>query len=86
MAVVSEYDKDLQSAGLVLENPSNQATELTAAIKACEIAKKHNLTQIDIVTDSKYLYSAATLWLDKWHSKEWKDHKNKLVVSTKLFK
>lgn len=85
-AVCTEYNQDLESSGLVETNPSNQSAEVTAAIKACEIAKENGLKNITIVTDSKYLYSAATLWIDKWKSNGWKDHKNKPVINVELFK
>lgn len=85
-AVCAEYDEDLELTGLVLENPSNQSAELTAAIKACEYAKRKGLKEISIVTDSKYLFSAATLWIDKWKTNDWKDHKNKPVVNVDLFR
>lgn len=85
-AVCAEYDRSLEVNGLVLTNPSNQSAELTAAIKACEIARRQGLNEITIVTDSKYLFSAATLWIDKWKNNSWKDHKNKPVINTDLFK
>lgn len=59
---------------------------MTAAIKACEYAKQVGFNEISIVTDSKYLFSAATLWIDKWKNNQWKDNKNKDVVNTELFK
>lgn len=85
-AVCSEYDREMELKGLVTTNPSNQSAELTAAIKACEEAKRRGLKEITIVTDSKYLFSAATLWIDKWKNNEWKDHKNKPVINVDLFK
>lgn len=85
-AVCAEYNRELESCGLVDEDPSNQSAELTAAIKACKIAKKNGLNEITIITDSKYVYGSATNWLDKWANNEWKDHKNKPVTHVKLFK
>lgn len=85
-AVVAEYDLDLQVAGMVDKSPSNQSAELTAAVRACEIAKERGQTEITIVTDSKYLHTAATNWIDKWRSNDWKDHRNKPVVNVDLFK
>lgn len=85
-AICAEYDKELEKSGLVGENPSNQSAEITAAIKACELAKSKGYNTISIVTDSKYLFSAATLWIDKWKANDWKDHKNKPVIHAKLFK
>ena len=84
--VCAEYGSNIEASGYVDANPSNQSAELTAAIKACEIAKSKGLKTITIVTDSKYLFSAATIWIDKWNVNEWKDNKNKPVINVKLFK
>lgn len=85
-AVCAEYDKNLEVSGLVEDHPSNQSAELSAAINACKIAKRKGLSEITIVTDSKYLYNAATEWTDKWKNNDWKDNKNKPVINTGLFK
>lgn len=85
-AVCAEFDRELASTGLVDESPSNNAAELTAAIRACEIAKEKGFNEIAIVTDSKYLHSAATSWIDKWKNNEWLDHKKRPVVNIELFK
>lgn len=85
-AVCAEYDKTIELKGFVEDNPSNQSAELTAAIEACKFAKSQSLSDITIVTDSKYLYNAATNWIDRWRANDWKDNKNKAVVHTKLFK
>lgn len=85
-AVCAEYDKELELRGFVTTNPSNNAAELTAAIEACNYAKRVNQTEITIVTDSKYLHSAATVWIDKWKNNEWLDHKRKPVINIDLFK
>ena len=84
-ALCAEYDKQLELTGFVLDSPSNQSAELQAAIEACKLAKSRGLKMITIITDSKYLYSAATLWIDKWKSNNWTDHKHKPVVNTKQF-
>lgn len=85
-AVCAENDKELELTGLVEKNPSNNAAELTAAIKACEYAKAIGQNEIQIVTDSKYLHSAATLWIDKWKNNGWLDYKNKRLDNEQLFK
>lgn len=85
-AICAEFDRDLVKSGYVTDSPSNNSAELTAAIKACELAKERGETEITIVTDSKYLHSAATLWIDKWLSNDWLDYKKKPVVNTELFK
>lgn len=84
-AVCAEFDRELTRIGFVKESPSNNAAELTAAIEACKLAKEKCQTEITIVTDSKYLHSAATLWIDKWCSNDWLDHKKKPVVNKELF-
>lgn len=85
-AVCAEFNRELELTGDVLESPSNQTAELTAVIKACEKAKELGLTEITIKTDSKYVHSAATVWIDKWLKDEWKDNKKKPVINTSLFK
>lgn len=85
-AVCAEYDTELELTGQLVENPSNNAAEVMAAIKACEIAKERGQQQITIVTDSKYVRDAMTVWIDKWRKNDWLDHKNKPVVNEKLFK
>lgn len=85
-AVCSEFDRELSASGFVQNSPSNNAAELTAAIECCKIAKERGQDEITIVTDSKYLHSAVTSWIDKWKNNEWKDHKNKPVVNEDLFK
>lgn len=85
-AVCAEYDNELELTGMVDNNPSNQSAELTAAIKACEEAKRLKYKEITIITDSKYLFNAATQWIDKWRNNDWKDNKKKPVVHTELFK
>lgn len=84
-AICAEYDKHIESRGFVDKDPSNQTAELTAAIEACKLAKALGLKAITIVTDSKYLYSAATLWMEKWTSNNWTDHKKKPIINTEKF-
>lgn len=85
-AVCAENDASIELTGFVEENPSNQSAELAAAIEACKLAKSKGLSEISIVTDSKYLFNAATNWIDRWRANDWRDNKNKPVVHTKLFK
>lgn len=84
-AVCSEFDRDLQLVGFVEDNPSNNSAEVTAAIKACEYAKSIHQESITIVTDSRYLHSAATKWIDKWINNQWQDYKRKPLINTELF-
>lgn len=85
-AVCAEFDQELQASGYVSDLPSNQSAEITAAIKACDIAKSRDQSEITIVTDSNYVHSAVTNWIDKWLTNDWIDHKKKPVVHVELFK
>jgi ribonuclease HI len=84
--VCAEFDRSIEKTGRVEEDPSNNSAELTAAIEACKLAKENGQNEITIVTDSRYLHSAATNWIDKWKNNEWLDRKKKPVVNTRLFK
>lgn len=53
-------------------------------IMACNIAKQHNLNNITIVSDSRYVINSVELWLPKWLDNEFKTYKNKSVVNKKL--
>lgn len=85
-AVCAEFDRDIEQTGLVGEAPSNNTAELTAALKACELALSRKQKNITIVTDSKYLFSAATSWIDAWSKGEWLNHKKRPIINEKLFK
>ncbi|KAG9508951.1 Myosin-M heavy chain, partial [Fragariocoptes setiger] len=52
-AVCAEFDRELELSGYVTSSPSNNSAELTAAIKACEHAKKKGQQSITIVTDTQ---------------------------------
>lgn len=83
-AVCCEYNKTLELSGQVIQNPSNQAGEITAAIKPCECAHEKGFEEITIVTDSSYVHNAATKDIDKWKNNGWLDHKKKLVKNIEL--
>lgn len=85
-AICAEFDEKLERSGFVEKNPSNQSAELTAAVKACELSKEKGYKSVTIVTDSKYLHSAVTVWIDKWKNNNWLDHRKKPVVNLDLFK
>ena len=84
-AVCAEFNRELELSGHVLVNPSNQAAEITAAIKACEEARQSGFKSITIVTDSKYVHNAMTTWIDTWKNNNWLDHKKKPVINKELF-
>ena len=61
---------------------TNNKAELTAAIKALQIARDQNLEQLTIYSDSNYVIQGVTEWIFKWKENGWKtaggeDVKNK---------
>lgn len=86
-AVLATQDRSLSASGLVEHHkPSNQVAEVTAAIKAMEIAKKNNLKRIVIITDSKYVSEPMNGRLESWMANGWKDHKNKPLNNEKILR
>lgn len=84
-AICCKHDQDLELTGLVANNPSNQTAEVYAAVKACEVAKQKGLNDIEIVTDSAYLYNAVTKDIDRWSRNNWLSTKKQLVKNKELF-
>lgn len=85
-AVCCEYEPEFEATGIIEEEPSNNTAELTAAIKACEIAKEKGYSQISIVTDSAYCHSAATKYIESWKNDGWRNHRKKPLGNEKLFR
>lgn len=86
-AVLATKNAQLSRSGLVEHiRPSNQTAEITAVIKACNIALEAQLKTIMIVTDSKYTANALNTWIDVWQSNGWLDNKNKPVINGDLLK
>lgn len=63
--VCAEFDTKFERKGELSGVVSNQRAELMAAIKACYFARERGHETITIVTDSSYLYNAATIFIDK---------------------
>ncbi|MEW8548288.1 MAG: ribonuclease H family protein [Candidatus Thiodiazotropha sp.] len=64
--------------------PTNNKAEMRAAIKAIEIAKEHEIENLIIKSDSKYVIQGITEWVHKWGANGWKtsngeDVKNKEI-------
>ena len=58
--------------------------ELTAAIKALEILKRHCV--VELHTDSVYLRDGITKWIHNWKSNGWKTSQKKPVKNADLWK
>lgn len=86
-AVLATINGKLSSSGLVeYSRLSNQIAELTAILKACEIALKEKLSNILIITDSKYAFGAIEKWITTWKANSWKDNRGKPVVNQDILK
>lgn len=81
-AVMATINNNLSCSGMVdTQRPSNQVAEITAVLKALEIAKREGLKKIIIVTDSKYVVESMNKWLDVWQENGWKDNRGKQVTN-----
>lgn len=83
-AVYAPERPELSCSGFVEENPSNQSAEVTAGVKALQIATAHKLINIAIISDSKYLINAATSWINRWSGNDFTDCRGKPLANQKL--
>ena len=61
---------------------TNQRAELTAVLRALEIAPKHR--DVTIYSDSKYSISCVTEWYRNWEGNKWLNAKGKPVENKDL--
>ena len=66
------------------ETTTNNRMELIAAIKALENLK--TISQVTIITDSKYLKDGMTKWINNWISNNWRNSTNKEIKNIDLWK
>lgn len=84
-AVIAVNRPELNCSG-ILKDSSNQRAEIEAVIQACELADTHNLKDILVVTDSKYVFNAIEKWIDRWEGNGWLDNKNKPIRNEDAFR
>ena len=93
--VYGEFLYDGAPVNIVLsnaeENTTNQRMELTAGIKACQVANdyynKYPDVFITIYSDSAYLVNAwKNQWWKTWEYNGWKNSKNQPVANKDLWK
>ena len=53
-------------------SPTNNKAELRAAIKAVQVATENDLKELIVNSDSKYVISGITEWVQKWTDNGWK--------------
>lgn len=61
---------------------TNQRAELTAVLRALEIAPRHR--DVTIYTDSKYAINCVTQWYKTWENNKWLNAKGKPVENKDL--
>lgn len=62
---------------------TNNRMELTAVIKGLEALKK--TCKVKITTDSKYVLTGVTEWMDNWKKRNWKTASKKPVLNVELW-
>ncbi|XP_075454407.1 ribonuclease H1-like [Ascaphus truei] len=64
---------------------TNQRAEIEAASKALEQARGHNITKLEIHTDSKFTTDGITKWVPAWKENGWKTSTGRDVVNKTEF-
>ena len=75
-------DKRNVSEPLTGSKQTNQRAELTAILRALEVAPRDR--KIIIFSDSKYAINCVTEWFPKWRAKNWMNSSNKSVENKDL--
>ena len=75
------YDKKLRGGE---DHTTNNRMELTAAIKALESLKTPNIPVL-LYTDSKYVMTGISQWINNWKAKGWKTANKKPVKNADLW-
>ncbi len=63
---------------------TNNRMELTAVIKGLEALKKR--CNVVITTDSKYVLTGVTEWMENWKQRNWRTANKKPVLNVDLWK
>jgi len=53
-------------------SPTNNTAEWQAVINAVIVAKSHGHTELDVFTDSEYIYRAWNQWMPGWEQNGWR--------------
>ena len=81
------------TGGLILEHSGSEAAttnnrmELQAVISACQIFLDHSGVpgELEIITDSKYVYNGITKWIKTWKANGWSTSLKKKVQNAELW-
>jgi len=86
--IIVKDNKIIYQKTYQLYNASNNISEMTALLKALEIAKyytnKYN-SNVIIYSDSRYCVDGYNKWLKNWQKNNWKRLGNKKILNKKLW-
>jgi ribonuclease HI len=81
-AVLSAGDHVKEINGAELATTNNRM-ELTAAIRALKALNRH--CQVRLYTDSQYVRTGVTEWLEQWKARDWRTASRKPVKNVDLW-
>jgi ribonuclease HI len=81
--VYCEYNKNIYEYFGSENMTTNNRMELTAVIRAIE--NLYNNQDINIYTDSTYVYNGITKWIHNWKKNNWKNANNQFVKNQDLW-
>ncbi|XP_040286922.1 ribonuclease H1-like isoform X1 [Bufo bufo] len=64
---------------------TNQRAEIEAASRAVEQARDHNVTRLNVCTDSEYTIKGMTEWVPRWKKNNWMTLYGEEVVNKEEF-
>ena len=65
------------------DRPTNNKTELRAAIKGIQIGHENNVESLEIHSDSQYVILGVTQWSNQWVENGWKNSNGEAVKNKK---
>ena len=83
-AAIIIFDKQKKIISGNQKNTTNNRMELLAPIEALKTLKINS--EIEIITDSKYVKSGITEWINNWKKNGWKTANKKEVKNIELWK
>lgn len=81
------FGKDIFEIGGRKDHATNNQMELTAPIEALKYLARQDLAKsdIEIVSDSKYVILGITEWIFNWQKNNWRNAAKKPVLNRKLW-
>ncbi len=83
--VIDTDDTVIFESVSIAEHTTNNIMELQAVINALSICKDNNINNIEVYTDSNYVKSGITDWINKWYLNGWKTATGQPVKNKNLW-